>query len=214
MGHGGTQEASFMHLQKDLGSAKSVGRGGHVIGPPLLIHFFRRFRFCRSQCTNAKALRLVGTACHEGLLLQKSPRKILPKCPRTLQQPHYFINKKCTNTFSLHSAKNSLNLGFPIASSITACGLCPPPQIIDLYPLTFSDTQELYILHSSQCDTWHCQRLLDFLTETQVFLQLYRAFLILSGILIYPTNTQLDCSKRMLKFTLIFTLKVLLHVSV
>ena len=31
---------------------------------------------------------------------------------------------------------------------------------------------------------------------------------------IYPTNTQLDCSKRMLKFTLIFTLKVLLHVSV
>jgi len=31
---------------------------------------------------------------------------------------------------------------------------------------------------------------------------------------IYPTNAQLDCSKRMLKFTLIFTLKVLLHVWV
>ena len=31
---------------------------------------------------------------------------------------------------------------------------------------------------------------------------------------IYPTNAQLDCSKRILKFTSIFTLKVLLHVSV
>ena len=29
---------------------------------------------------------------------------------------------------------------------------------------------------------------------------------------IYPNNAQLDCPKRMLKFTLIFTLKVLLHV--
>ena len=27
-------------------------------------------------------------------------------------------------------------------------------------------------------------------------------------------NAQLDCSKRMLKFTLIFTLKMLLHVSI
>jgi hypothetical protein len=31
---------------------------------------------------------------------------------------------------------------------------------------------------------------------------------------IYPTNAQSDCYKRILKFTLIFTLKVLLHVSV
>jgi len=31
---------------------------------------------------------------------------------------------------------------------------------------------------------------------------------------IYPNNAQLDYSKRMLKFTLIFTLKMLLHVSV
>ena len=36
----------------------------------------------------------------------------------------------------------------------------------------------------------------------------------LSNLFIYPTNAQLDCSKRMLQFTLIFTLKVLLHVSV
>ena len=42
------------------------------------------------------------------------------------------------------------------------------------------------------------------------FSQLYRAFLILSSLFIYPTNAQLDWSKRMLKFTL----KVLLHVSV
>jgi hypothetical protein len=33
---------------------------------------------------------------------------------------------------------------------------------------------------------------------------------ILSSLFIYPTTAQLDCSKRMLKFTL----KVLLHVSV
>jgi len=38
--------------------------------------------------------------------------------------------------------------------------------------------------------------------------------LILSSIFICPPNAQLDCSKRMLKFTFIFTLKVLLHVSV
>jgi len=30
---------------------------------------------------------------------------------------------------------------------------------------------------------------------------------------IYPTDAQLDCSKRMLKFTLQFTSEVLLHVS-
>jgi len=35
-----------------------------------------------------------------------------------------------------------------------------------------------------------------------------------SSLFIYPTNARLDCSKIMLKFTLIFTLKVLLHVSV
>jgi len=46
------------------------------------------------------------------------------------------------------------------------------------------------------------------------FSQLSRAFLVLSSLFIYPTNTQLDCSKIMLKFTVIFTLKVLLHVSV
>jgi hypothetical protein len=39
-------------------------------------------------------------------------------------------------------------------------------------------------------------------------------YLILSSLFIHPTNSQLDCSKRMLKFTLIFTIKVLLHVSV
>jgi hypothetical protein len=42
----------------------------------------------------------------------------------------------------------------------------------------------------------------------QLFSQLCRTFFILSGPFIYPTNAQLDCSKRMLKFTL----KVLLHV--
>ena len=47
-----------------------------------------------------------------------------------------------------------------------------------------------------------------------LFSQLYRVFLILSNLFIYPTSAQLNCSKRMLKFTLIFTLKVLLHVSV
>jgi hypothetical protein len=31
---------------------------------------------------------------------------------------------------------------------------------------------------------------------------------------IYPTDAQLDCSKRMLNFTLQFTSEVLLHVSV
>jgi len=36
----------------------------------------------------------------------------------------------------------------------------------------------------------------------------------LSSLFIYPTNVQLNCSKRMLKFTLIFTLNVHLHVSV
>ena len=36
----------------------------------------------------------------------------------------------------------------------------------------------------------------------------------LSSLFIYPTNAQLDCSNIMLKFTLIFTLQVLLHVSV
>jgi len=46
------------------------------------------------------------------------------------------------------------------------------------------------------------------------FSQLYCAFLTLSSLFIYPTDAQLDCSKRMLKCTLIFTLKVLLHVSV
>jgi len=38
--------------------------------------------------------------------------------------------------------------------------------------------------------------------------------MILSSLFIYPTDAQLDCSKRMLKFTLIFTLIVLLHVLV
>ena len=121
LGDGETQGTSFVNLQKkDSGSAKSGGRGGHVIRPPLLINFLRSFRFCSSHCTNAKPLRLAGVASHEYLLLQTSPRRILPKFPRTLHQPHYFINKKCTNTFCLHSAKNALNLGFPIASSITA----------------------------------------------------------------------------------------------
>jgi len=50
-------------------------------------------------------------------------------------------------------------------------------------------------------------------TCSHFFLQLYCAFLILSS-LIYPTNAQLDCSKRMLKFTLIFTWKMFLPVSV
>jgi hypothetical protein len=36
----------------------------------------------------------------------------------------------------------------------------------------------------------------------------------LSSLFIYPTNAQLDCFKRMAKLTLIFTLKMLLHVSV
>jgi hypothetical protein len=51
------------------------------------------------------------------------------------------------------------------------------------------------------------------LQQFNQFSQLYRACLILSSLFIYPTNAQLDCSKRMLKFTLIFTLKVLVHVS-
>ena len=46
------------------------------------------------------------------------------------------------------------------------------------------------------------------------FSQLYHAFLILSNPFTYQTNAELDCSKRMLKFTLIFKLKVLLHVLV
>ena len=41
-----------------------------------------------------------------------------------------------------------------------------------------------------------------------------RYFTVISSIFICPTSAQLVCSKRMLKFTLIFTLKVLLHVSV
>jgi hypothetical protein len=49
---------------------------------------------------------------------------------------------------------------------------------------------------------------------TILFPHLYRAFLILSSLLIYPTNAPLDCPKRMLAFTLIFTLRVMLHVSV
>jgi len=30
----------------------------------------------------------------------------------------------------------------------------------------------------------------------------------------YPTNARLDCSKRMLKFTLIFTLKLIININV
>jgi hypothetical protein len=48
----------------------------------------------------------------------------------------------------------------------------------------------------------------------KIFSQVCRAFLILSSIFIYPTNAQLDCSKRMLKLALILALKVLLHVSI
>jgi hypothetical protein len=38
--------------------------------------------------------------------------------------------------------------------------------------------------------------------------------LVLSSLLFIQLNAQLDCSKRMLKLTLKFTLKALLHVSV
>jgi hypothetical protein len=47
-----------------------------------------------------------------------------------------------------------------------------------------------------------------------VFSQLCRASLIPSSILFIQINAQLECSKRMLKLTLKFTLKVLPHVSV
>ena len=50
--------------------------------------------------------------------------------------------------------------------------------------------------------------------KIQVSISVVQCILIISSLIIYPTNEKLDCSKRMLTFTLIFTLKVLLHVSV